>query len=113
MKLIKLTSLNILCYAHAHEARAMPKKTKKAKLLAEAHRQPVLRRQPSISVQHTPQQAPIITSQITYSIPEARAKAQSTALHTEHVAIKHDLIKTVIFSAAIIISELLLSRYLK
>lgn len=91
----------------------MPKKTKKAKLLAEAHRQPVTRRQPSISVPHTPQQAPIITSQITYSIPQARAKAETSALHIEHVAIKHDLIKTVAYSAAIIVGELLLSRYLK
>ena len=91
----------------------MPKKTKKAKLLAEAHRQPVIRRQPSISIQHTPHQAPLATSQITYSVPQARAKAESAALQIEHVAIQHDLIKTVIFSVAIIVGELLLSRYLK
>ncbi len=91
----------------------MPKKTKKAKLLAEAHRQPAVRRQPSISVQHTPLQSPIVTSQIMYAIPQARAKAETSALHIEHVAIKHDLIKTVIFSVAIIVGELLLSRYLK
>lgn len=91
----------------------MPKKTKKEKLLAEAHRQPAIRRQSSISVQHNPSPSPITTSQITYAAPRVETAVKSTALQIEHTAIRHDLIKTIVFSAAIIVVELLLTRYLR
>ncbi len=91
----------------------MPKKTKKEKLLAQAHRHPTYRRPSTITRSVDPVENPIVTSQITYTVPHAHASAKAATINVEHTAIKRDLGKTIIWSTLIIIGELLLSRYLK
>lgn len=86
----------------------MPKKTKKQKIHANAHRRafsPVVH-----EVSHSPLQSPItqVASAFTYTPTHA---ITSTLIHDER-AVKKDIVKTVILVIIILGIELLLSRYL-
>lgn len=92
----------------------MPKKTRKEKLLAQTRRLPIARRQSSISVTHIPNASQFQTNKISYLAPRHSSPTlQTVSLDTEYLAIKYDLLKTILWSTIIIASELLLSRYVR
>ncbi len=90
----------------------MPKKTKKEKLLAQQHRKnlsPVVIRNTS----ETPRAPLPIDTRVLFSLPNRNiaATTQTTATH-EYALMKRDLIKTVVLTSVILISEFLLAQSL-
>lgn len=86
----------------------MPKKTKKQKIHANAHRRafsPVVH-----EVSYGPLQSPITHTASEFTYTPTRPVA-STLIHDES-AVKKDIIKTVVLVSVILGIELLLSRYL-
>ncbi|MEK7060787.1 MAG: hypothetical protein AAB937_00975 [Patescibacteria group bacterium] len=86
----------------------MPKKTKKQKLKAAAHRHtfsPIVH-----SITSSPLQSPLIQTLPSFTYAPTRS-AQSMLIHDER-AVKTDIVKTVILVTIILGIELLLSRYL-
>ena len=90
----------------------MPKKTKREKLLAQRHRQslppPVISQVPTRAPAPGPQPYQFTASSITTRPPTPKALVSTQ----EFTAIKKDLVKTVIITGAIIISEFMLAHYL-
>ena len=86
----------------------MPKKTKKQKIHANAHRRaffPVV-----LEATSSPLQSPITQTTSAFTYTPTRA-ITSTLIHDER-AVKKDIVKTVILVIIILGIELLLSRYL-
>ncbi|MEK7532829.1 MAG: hypothetical protein AAB542_00145 [Patescibacteria group bacterium] len=90
----------------------MPKKTKKEKLLAQQHRTNL----PPVVIQHTSQTDPVSlpATHTLFTLPNrnnAIQTPQTSSVH-EYKLMKHDLIKTVILTSVILVSEFLLARSL-
>ncbi len=91
----------------------MPKKTKKEKLLAQQHRSHVA----SVVTRRAPESdtLPATTdTRITFSLPKRTQQPTGLGLSSAHefTVMKRDLIKTVILTVAILISEFLLAKSL-
>lgn len=86
----------------------MPKKTKKEKLRADTHRQPMHSHRDKVFTPTTP-----IPSLYTISQTTLKQPPRVEALHIEQTAIKRDIRNTIGWSVLIITGELLLSWYLK
>lgn len=88
----------------------MPKKTKKEKLLAQRHRKNltpvVFESTPQPAGDPSPFQFTLSNKPVSAPSPHARETVENFA------AIQHDLTKTLVITIGIIISELLLARYL-
>lgn len=90
----------------------MPKKTKKEKLLAQRHRTKL----PPVAIQISSDAAPqplMPTSQISFTLPVLRkASSAITVTPEESRVLRRDIVKTVILTTIILISEFLLARSL-
>lgn len=90
----------------------MPKKTKKEKLLAQQHRTNLS----PVVIQHTSQtdSVSLPVTHALFTLPNRNnpvQTAQTSSVH-EYKLMKHDLIKTVILTSVILVSEFLLARSL-
>jgi hypothetical protein len=90
----------------------MPKKTKKEKMLAQKHRGTVLS-SPGTTI---PSPLTHQSSSVQFTLPSIKTTRVSQTTHglviEEFSAIKRDLLKTIIITVGIIVTELLLSHYL-
>lgn len=90
----------------------MPKKTKKEKLLAQRHRTNLL----PVVMRNTSQTDPVSlpVTHALFTLPNrnnAVVTTQTSSVH-EYKLMKHDLIKTMILTSVILVSEILLARSL-
>jgi hypothetical protein len=89
----------------------MPKKTKKEKLLAQRHRTKL----PPVAIQTTSETPalPLMPTQISFTIPNIhKSSSAKTVTQEESRVLRADIIKTVILTTIILISEFLLARSL-
>ncbi len=89
------------------------KKTKQEKIIADLHRklQSQSQKSPSISASHTHPQTPSLYS---YNAKIAVSKKVTTTASLNNlVLIRHDILKTVIVTIAIVVSQILLLSLLK
>jgi|GEM_PF-693031 len=92
----------------------MPKKTKKEKLLAQRHRTKL----PPVAIQTTSETPalplmPTQPTQISFTIPNIhKSSSAKTVTQEESRVLRADIIKTVILTTIILISEFLLARSL-
>ena len=91
----------------------MPKKTKKEKLLAQQHRTNLS----PVVIQHTSEKTAVsllVDTRVLFTLPNRNSTAavsQATAIH-EYRLMTRDLVKTVLLTSVILISEFLLARAL-
>lgn len=94
--------------ACAGRGKHMPKKTKKQKLLAHDHRKHL-----SLPIDHTYQSQSLKNNDtFRLTVPAISQPQTVTVSINEFIAIKRDIVKTLLITAGIIVCELLLSRYL-
>ncbi|MCL4200828.1 hypothetical protein KJZ67_05860 [Patescibacteria group bacterium] len=89
----------------------MPKKTKKEKLLAQRHRTKLS----PVAIQIAPDATvqPLPVSQVSFTLPAIRKAPSAIAVSPEESRVlRADILKTIIFTTIILISEFLLARSL-